>query len=182
MAAVTLGPKYTTHCEYVNLRWSSDRLHRVPGCNGLVLVDIWLPMFASARTRVIMCARSHDSTGIGQRVRIAQASVPLVFFRWDVRAAPAPLDSASLTSFQSVLQRLRSDPDQKPISADANVWSSDLDGSPGTGQGVTVRGLSPGIHTITVSVVDADGQTASDSVLGLVDTESVYLSLVLHTT
>ena len=101
MAAVCLGPKYTTHCEHVNLRWSRDRLHRVPGYNGLVLVDIWLPMFANARTRAIMRAHSHGPTGIGQRVGLAQSSVPKVLLHRGVRAVLSTADGSGAARLSS---------------------------------------------------------------------------------
>jgi hypothetical protein len=43
-------------------------------------------------------------------------------------------------------------------------WASDLDGALATGASITVSTLSSGAHTITASVTDAGGKTASDSI------------------
>jgi Leucine-rich repeat (LRR) protein len=42
-------------------------------------------------------------------------------------------------------------------------WSSDLSGALGVGSGISVQ-LMPGLHTITASVVDSDGNAFSDSI------------------
>ena len=42
-------------------------------------------------------------------------------------------------------------------------WTSSLDGALGTGSTVVTTPLSPGHHTITLRVVDADGHPATTS-------------------
>ncbi|MGE0593029.1 MAG: matrixin family metalloprotease [Vicinamibacterales bacterium] len=54
------------------------------------------------------------------------------------------------------------DPEDGALSSSL-VWTSSLAGSLGTGSGFS-RTLSPGVHTITASVTDSGGRTASASV------------------
>lgn len=64
------------------------------------------------------------------------------------------------TLFFSVLA---SDPEDGDIGANT-VWSSNLDGTFGTGNPLNYSGLSAGIHTITASVADSGALSDSDSV------------------
>jgi hypothetical protein len=51
------------------------------------------------------------------------------------------------------------DPEDGDLSDASLVWTSDLDGELGTGESVTTSGLSIGVHTITLRVVDSVGGT-----------------------
>ncbi len=47
---------------------------------------------------------------------------------------------------------------------EAFTWTSSLDGPVGNGRLLTTRSLSPGVHVLTLSGVDSDGQSGQDSV------------------
>src|SRR6185295_11873990 len=62
-----------------------------------------------------------------------------------------------------VLTGTATDPEQTDLSA-AIDWTSDLDGSLGTGASVSVSTLQSGTHVITATIVDAGGKTDSATV------------------
>ncbi len=69
----------------------------------------------------------------------------------------APVDGATYTEGDNItLTGAASDPEDGNISA-AISWSSDLDGSLGSGASISTSSLSPGPHTITASVTDNGG-------------------------
>jgi hypothetical protein len=57
------------------------------------------------------------------------------------------------------------DIDDRALAADAISWDSDRDGALGTGASNPVYNLSVGIHEITMSVRDSDGQVVTDSIV-----------------
>src|SRR6185295_11748671 len=63
----------------------------------------------------------------------------------------------------AVLTGTATDPEQTDLSA-AIDWTSDLDGSLGTGASVSVSTLQSGTHVITATIVDAGGKTDSATV------------------
>jgi hypothetical protein len=70
------------------------------------------------------------------------------------------------------------DPDEGVLSGSSLEWSSDVDGSLGTGENVSVANLSPGPQTITLTATDSDGNTASDAADIVV--ESTGFDIRLH--
>jgi hypothetical protein len=55
------------------------------------------------------------------------------------------------------------------LEGDSLNWSSDLSGHLGSGKRLTVTGLPAGRHTITLSVTDGDGNTATATVSAIVE-------------
>lgn len=67
------------------------------------------------------------------------------------------------------LEGSASDPTEGSLSGASLEWSSDRDGTLGTGGTVTTSSLSGGPHTITLTATDSDGNTGSASVRILVE-------------
>ena len=63
-----------------------------------------------------------------------------------------------------VLQGLGSDLEDGHLPDEALAWSSNRQGALGVGPSLALTTLQPGLHTITLTVMDAGGQTASTSV------------------
>jgi hypothetical protein len=51
-----------------------------------------------------------------------------------------------------------------PVPGDALSWSSSIDGTLGTGSELVVANLAAGLHTITLSAADADGNEGTSSI------------------
>ncbi len=78
----------------------------------------------------------------------------------------SPEDGAILLRSQSItFEGSGSDPEDGELTGGALVWTSDLDGRLGTGESVTTSGLSPGRHTITLTVTDSHEDTAVDQIV-----------------
>src|SRR6185295_15797866 len=75
---------------------------------------------------------------------------------------PTP-NSVSSLGDTVVFSGTATDPEQTDLSA-AIAWSSDLDGSLGSGASVSVSTLQSGTHTITATVTDAGGKADSATV------------------
>lgn len=56
------------------------------------------------------------------------------------------------------------DPEDGRLKGDALVWTSSLDGEFGTGEEVKTRELSAGTHTITLTVTNSRGISATDEI------------------
>jgi PKD repeat protein len=79
-------------------------------------------------------------------------------------AITAPANGATFTEGDPItFTGTASDTEDGDISASIS-WTSDLDGSIGTGTSVSRSDLSVGTHTITASVIDSGGLSASDTV------------------
>lgn len=77
----------------------------------------------------------------------------------------APETAATFSSSQTIaLIGDAYDPDSGSLDDSQLTWASDLDGSLGQGQSLSVSGLSPGVHTITFQANDGAGGLASDTV------------------
>lgn len=63
-----------------------------------------------------------------------------------------------------LLEGSGNDPDGGLLSGNSLEWTSDVDGSLGTGEDLSVANLTPGPQTITLTATDSDGNTASDAV------------------
>src|SRR5581483_1351895 len=68
-------------------------------------------------------------------------------------------ESAATVTFAATA----TDPEEGDLSGSL-AWSSDQDGSLGTGASIDIDTLSPGTHTVTASVTDVDGKTGSTTV------------------
>lgn len=80
---------------------------------------------------------------------------------------------ASQSVFQQgntvTFQGSATDPTEGTLTGSSLEWSSDLDGTFGTGESVSTSGLSAGPHTITLTATDSDGNSGSASVEVLVE-------------
>ncbi|MCG6970717.1 MAG: S8 family serine peptidase [Gammaproteobacteria bacterium] len=74
----------------------------------------------------------------------------------------SPANEATLNTNTVTLSATASDEEDGDLAADIS-WNSSVDGSLGTGNNLTVS-LSPGMHTITATVVDSGGKVTSSSV------------------
>ena len=71
--------------------------------------------------------------------------------------APVPLAGSAI------------DPQDGPLGGAALAWSSSIDGALGTGSALEVTLPSTGVHTITLTATDADGNTGDAAVSVLVE-------------
>lgn len=79
---------------------------------------------------------------------------------------------AGLTVLEGVpvpLAGSATDPQDGPLGGAALAWSSSIDGALGTGSALEVTLPSAGVHTITLTATDADGNTGDASVSVLVE-------------
>lgn len=76
-----------------------------------------------------------------------------------------------------VFSGLATDPEDGPLPAESLAWSSDLDGVLGSGADVAVDTLSRGMHRITLSATDSDGNVATDTIRLVVGSQ-IYLPIV----
>jgi uncharacterized repeat protein (TIGR01451 family) len=76
-----------------------------------------------------------------------------------------PRDGTQIAAGRAaVLSGAALDPEDGGLPSDALVWSSDVDGFLGSGSTVRVEHLTPGAHTLTLTVTDSDGNSAGASV------------------
>ena len=77
----------------------------------------------------------------------------------------SPSDESAANRSETVaLDGAATDPVNGDLSGDALEWTSDVDGTLGTGEAVSAQSLSPGPHTIALTATDEDGQAQSDSI------------------
>lgn len=83
------------------------------------------------------------------------------------RASILGPDSGSSFSASEVVvfKGLAMDLEDLKIPGDGLTWTSSVDGSLGSGHTLGGRNLTPGLHTISVTVKDSDGMTDSDQIL-----------------
>jgi len=65
------------------------------------------------------------------------------------------------------------------VPVESLVWTSDVDGALGTGAEVVVDTLSTGMHRITLSATDSDGNVGQAAIRLLVGIQ-VYLPVLLR--
>ena len=65
--------------------------------------------------------------------------------------------------YSIILSAEAQDIEDGPLSGDSVVWTSSLDGALGTGSELVVGELSPGLHQITVTATDSDGNQSTAS-------------------
>lgn len=75
-----------------------------------------------------------------------------------------PADGSSFQAGQLIFLLARAADHEDAGILDQVQWRSDRDGSLGTGGEIATRSLSVGVHTITASVTDSGGLTATDSI------------------
>lgn len=75
------------------------------------------------------------------------------------------------------LEGTATDPTEGSLSGASLEWSSDRDGTLGTGGTVTTSSLSGGPHTVTLTATDSDGNTGSASVRILVESPGFDIRL-----
>lgn len=69
------------------------------------------------------------------------------------------------------------DEEDTVISGGSFSWSSNIDGEVGTGYTVTCDDLSDGVHEITLTITDSQGETATDSITVIVGNNSPVASI-----
>jgi hypothetical protein len=78
----------------------------------------------------------------------------------------APFDHAAVPPETPViLKAVAADREDGALGDGALSWHSDLDGDLGNGREVLVLALTEGIHTVTVTATDDDGDDASDAIV-----------------
>lgn len=123
-------------------------------------------------TRDDLTAGDHDITLTATDSRGAEDSETVTIA---VEGPPSvtissPPDQSVFEEGESVtFEGAASDPTEGDLSGSSLEWSSDVDGSLGTGETVTTSQLSAGPHTVTLTATDGDGNTASASVGLLVE-------------
>lgn len=101
------------------------------------------------------------------RATVAGTSISFTFRATATASAPsatisAPPDGAVFALGQAVtFQGSGTDPQDGSLLGSRLEWSSDLDGSLGIGTSVTASNLRHGLHTITLTVMDSDGEVGS---------------------
>jgi beta-lactamase superfamily II metal-dependent hydrolase len=89
----------------------------------------------------------------------------------------APADSSTFTQGASIgFTGTASDAEDGDLTSSL-TWSSNLDGSIGTGGSFSTSTLSVGTHTITASVTDSGSEPGSDSITVTIEASSVSLVL-----
>jgi PKD repeat protein len=80
-------------------------------------------------------------------------------------AITAPTTGSTVTAGTSIaFTGTAVDPEDGALAGMALRWSSSRDGALGTGSPFATAGLSPGLHTITLTATDSGGRTASASI------------------
>lgn len=99
---------------------------------------------------------------------------------WAAIRSPKPLAHASVGELV-LLEGLATDLEDGPLADDRLSWSSDRDGFLGVGEELAVESLTAGVHQITLTATDRNGQTAQATVTIFVDVNAprVYLPVVL---
>jgi hypothetical protein len=115
------------------------------------------PGTTQARLRVLVSDGLHTSEAVSNAFAVPERP-PVAFIL-------SPEDGAAAAPGDPVFLRATGyDAEDGPLGDEAFAWSSDRDGSLGSGEETVVDGLSTGLHTITLSATDSDGHVTEESV------------------
>ena len=93
----------------------------------------------------------------------------------DTQAGVNTPPSATIINWWTLTNKSRrfdgegNDAEDGPLSGGSLVWSSDIDGVFGTGTVVDTSALSPGSHTISLTVTDSDGASTTTSITAFIN-------------
>lgn len=150
-----------------------------------------LPGSAQAKIRVVATdgvRSNHADSGIftvPSKAPTAQIIEPAAAHGAEAAAQPGPQRAAAVYRYpySVILSAEAQDVEDGPLGDDSLVWTSSLDGVLGTGTELIVAELSPGLHLITVTATDSDGNRSTASVNLLAGTGEplkTYLPIVLR--
>ncbi len=95
----------------------------------------------------------------------------------------APENNLVISTGQAVLLSAEaSDKEDGSIQGSKMVWTSDRDGELGAGGSISVSSLSPGAHTITLTVADSKGAASSESIVITIEDRELLHELALTDT
>lgn len=77
---------------------------------------------------------------------------------------PASIESGGSVTFTGSAL----DVEDGPLSGASLTWTSNVDGQIGTGESFSTTGLSDGMHTVTLTAIDSDGNEAKETLLLIV--------------
>ena len=123
-----------------------------------------LPGGTNARIRIIASDGVNSASDVSAEFTVAnkppQADIVLPKDDWVISLG-------EVAYFEGVVYDL----EDGKIIGDQLEWRSDIDGILGAGESITTIGLSPGIHKISLTATDSDGNTGTDSItLTVIDT------------
>lgn len=130
-----------------SLRWRSDLDGELGTGESLTVSGLSIGIHTITLTVV-------DSDG---GIDVHPITVPITNAR-PTATVTKPASGSSFNAGASVeLTGTATDPEDGVLSGASLVWTSDLDGLLGSGESVTVDGLSIGVHTITLTATDSNG-------------------------
>ncbi len=141
-----------------DIQWSSD-INGSFGSGGAVNIST-----LSAGTHVITASvTDNDGFSDSDNINVTVNTAPTV-------SITAPADGSVFTPGQSInFTGTASDAEEGDLSASIS-WTSDLDGSLGSGASINTSTLTAGTHVITASVTDGNGSSDSDNINVTVNT------------
>ncbi len=113
---------------------------------------------ATQHTITLTATDSEGATGTDSLSLTVQDASPTASI--SSPANETPVDQESTVEFEGT----GTSADGDELSGDALEWSSDVDDQLGTGESISVMDLSQGPHTITLTVTDDEGNSASESI------------------
>ncbi len=126
-----------------------------------------------ALIRVIASDGLNTATDTSDAPFTVAAKAPMVFIL-------APYDKQVFRHGSIViLDGIATDVEDGPLDGTTFVWSSDLQGSIGSGATMSTDSLLPGWHEVTLTATDSDGMSTSNTISVLIGGR-IYLSLIKH--